>query len=82
MFGLRKNKDPDETDRPSVCRYCENASELRSEDEMLCKLRGVVEASHVCRKFRYDPLKRKPLPKRELPAFEAVSLDADDNTML
>lgn len=27
---------------------------------MICQKYGVVPASHHCRKFRYDPLKRVP----------------------
>jgi len=78
MFGIRKRKNDEESDRPSVCRYCENASVLRCEDEMLCRIRGVVDAGYVCRKFRYDPLKRVPLPKRGLPGLDYVDIDSDD----
>lgn len=42
------------------CKFCENAGTLSDPDVMLCKRHGVVSASHVCRKFRYDPLKREP----------------------
>ena len=55
------------------CKYCENAETLTDPDKMLCSRHGVVEASHICRKFRYDPLKRVPpkgLSEGELPVFE------------
>ena len=42
------------------CKYCEKASALSSPDIMLCDKHGVVDAGHVCRAFRYDPLKRAP----------------------
>jgi hypothetical protein len=32
---------------------------------MLCDRSGVVDASHCCRRFRYDPLKRKPRRKED-----------------
>lgn len=45
-----------------ACEYCENAQPLVNEETMLCTKKGVVSAGHVCRKFKYDPLKRRPAP--------------------
>jgi len=42
------------------CKYCEKAKTLSDPDVMLCDGQGIVSAGHVCRKFRYDPLKRAP----------------------
>ncbi len=42
------------------CKYCERAKTLSDPDIMLCEGHGVVSAGHVCRRFRYDPLKRAP----------------------
>ena len=42
------------------CKYCEHAGTLSDPDSMLCGKAGVVRASHCCRRFRYDPLKRDP----------------------
>ena len=50
------------------CKYCEHASSLSDPDSMLCRKIGVVGASHCCRRFRYDPLKR--VPKRKDGALE------------
>ena len=37
-----------------------------NEDTMICQKCGVVPATHQCRRFRYDPLKRvPPVPKTE-----------------
>ena len=42
---------------------------------MICEKRGVVHGDYVCRKFRYDLLKRSPKDKPGLGEFQAVSLD-------
>ena len=57
-----------------ACKYCEAAGCLSDPDLMLCKHYGVVEASHRCRRFRYDPLKRAP--KRALlePELERIEI--------
>jgi len=63
-------KQKTESDRPRMCRYCENASELRSEDEVLCKLHGIVDGGYRCRKFMYDPLKRRPRMLPDIPKLD------------
>ena len=52
------------------CKYCEHAGTLSDPDTMLCRKAGVVRASHCCRLFRYDPLKREP--KRKADALDAL----------
>jgi len=47
------------------CKFCEHAGTLSDPDSMLCDRSGVVDASHCCRRFRYDPLKRKPRRKED-----------------
>ena len=42
------------------CKYCERARTLSDPDTVLCEKIGPVDASHCCRRFRYDPLKREP----------------------
>lgn len=44
---------------PRSCSYCQHGTALEN-DEVLCLKRGVVSATHRCRKFRYDPCKRIP----------------------
>ena len=62
-----------------LCAFCEYATPLptadREDDDMICEKRGVVHADYVCRKFRYDLLKRAPKDKPGLGEFQAVSLD-------
>ena len=52
------------------CKYCEHAGTLSDPDSMLCAKAGVVNASHCCRRFRYDPLKRTP--RRKPDALEGL----------
>ena len=56
------------------CKYCEHAAELSDPDTMLCRRRGVVSAADVCRRFRYDPLKRKPKRRSEPEALTYVDI--------
>lgn len=53
------------------CEYCKYAGQV-SEEEMLCKLKGFVSPDDRCRRFRYDPLKRKPVrpPAKDFTRFD------------
>lgn len=42
------------------CYYCEKATPLLTEDQVLCSKKGVVSSAYCCRAFHYDPLKRAP----------------------
>ena len=42
------------------CTYCQFAGKV-DDETMICRHYGLVPASHRCRKFRYDPLKREPI---------------------
>ena len=55
-----------------VCLFCENASVLNGDDNLLCKYKGIVSEDFVCRKYVYDPLKRIPMPK---PSITPLSPD-------
>lgn len=57
-----------------VCLFCENASLLPGGNDVLCKHRGIVSEDHSCRKFTYDPLKRVPAPKLEMPTLSEDDL--------
>ncbi len=44
------------------CASCQLAVELRSDSgAVLCDRKGIVDASHICQDFVYDPLKRRPV---------------------
>lgn len=47
-------------DLPKKCEYCLNATPLGSNNEMVCKIRGIVNSDDLCRRYKYDPLKREP----------------------
>ena len=55
---MKKKKKNEELEK--LCKYCERAQELSDENLMLCPKYGVVEADNDCRRFVYDPLKRRP----------------------
>jgi len=41
------------------CTYCQFGAKI-NDDQVICQKCGIVPASHQCRRFRYDPLKRVP----------------------
>ena len=59
----------------SYCANCEHASLLHGDEYVLCEKKGVVRAAYVCRKFSYDPLKRRP-SKAAAPKLEYVDIDS------
>jgi hypothetical protein len=42
-----------------MCEYCGYAGKV-SENDMVCRKRGITARGGSCRLFKYDPLKRKP----------------------
>jgi len=67
---FRKDMDP-------RCAYCEKGNRI-SEEEVICKKKGVVPAESCCRAFRYDPLKR--VPPRPL-KLNTAQLSEEDFTL-
>ncbi|MDD6265143.1 MAG: hypothetical protein PUB34_02405 [Clostridia bacterium] len=67
---FKKNKSESQ-ELDAVCKYCENATELCDENSVLCKKHGVVACDHSCKKFLYDPLKRRP-NRAKLPEIESL----------
>jgi hypothetical protein len=59
---------------PKACRYCEYGSLSFDEQAVLCPKKGIKELDDVCRRYVYDPLKRKPMKK---PALKQVFTAAD-----
>jgi ribosomal protein L24E len=53
-------------DDGKVCALCSFSIEIPGTGDMLCRKKGVVPKEHHCRKFLYDPLKRKPRKMPEL----------------
>lgn len=42
------------------CEYCITGVPVVGGKEILCKKMGVMQPDSYCKKFKYDPLKRKP----------------------
>lgn len=74
LGGKKSNSELEE-----CCAFCEFGTLVPGPDgddtDVICLKKGVVKTTYVCRRFRYDPLKRNPKEKMPLPDFEAVSLD-------
>ena len=51
---FRKDTEPS-------CSYCEYGCRI-SNEEVMCRKKGVVSSAGKCRAFRYDALKREPAP--------------------
>ncbi|MCQ2354589.1 MAG: hypothetical protein MJ102_05725 [Clostridia bacterium] len=61
----------------SCCAYCEHARRLTGDSgNSLCDFNGIVNASHICRKFVYDPLKR--MPSRVNSEFSAQNVELEE----
>ena len=56
-------------DGDNICVYCRLGTVLMSGDAVLCKKRGLVKPTGTCRRFDFDPLKRKVKPMPQLPGL-------------
>ncbi len=65
MFGKKKRSEA--PDLPRVCEFCERATLLSDECNVLCADKGIVNREYKCKKFSYDPLKRVPHALPPLP---------------
>lgn len=45
---------------PAACEYCKHGRLSPDEKSVLCVKKGIVELDGKCRKYAYDPLKRRP----------------------
>ncbi len=60
---MRRRK---EDDYKKICLFCENASIINGNEEVLCHIHGVVREDYCCRRYIYDPLKRTPVSPQKL----------------
>ena len=51
------------------CEYCKHGSMSADGKNILCPKKGVLTPDFFCKKFCYDPIKRKPRKGPELPEF-------------
>ena len=71
MFGT---KDKQSADLPKLCCYCEKAALISDDENVLCSLKGIVNCEYSCKKFSYDPLKRKPKTLPPLPVLDDLDM--------
>ncbi len=71
MSSKKKNSNPD---LPCVCEFCEHASIINDECNVLCESRGIVNKEYKCKRFVYDPLKRVPKALPPLPKLSEEDL--------
>lgn len=50
---FKKNIKPD-------CKYCVFSSYLSNSENLICIKQGLIDTNYSCKKFKYEPLKRKP----------------------
>lgn len=67
----KKNYNPD---APKMCLYCENATVIADEENILCSEKGIVNKEFCCKRFAYDPLKRLPKPTPPMPKLNVEDL--------
>ena len=57
---------------PPQCEYCMIGEASSDGEVVFCAKKGIVPNSYSCRKFKYDPLRRKP---KVSPALEEYSME-------
>lgn len=55
-------------DNRAICALCEMAVPI-DDETVLCRKKGPVSLTYTCKKFEYDPLKRKPMQAADIKAF-------------
>ncbi len=55
-----KNQDYISQEYRKACQYCEHGKLSWDGTAVLCPKRGVVALEDLCKRYVYDPLKRKP----------------------
>ncbi len=58
-------------DMPAACEYCEHGKVGSDPKMILCSKVGIVSPHYSCKKFTYNPLKRKPKRIQKLPTFSS-----------
>ena len=51
-------------DQTPQCATCVHAKVIEGDSDVLCPREGVMREDDVCRRYAYDPLKRRPTKHR------------------
>jgi len=53
-----------------ACEFCRYGKSAPDGSSVLCSVRGVMRRQSRCKKYEYDPLKRKPSKAPLLPEYD------------
>ena len=53
-----------------ACEFCAYGKSAPDGSSVLCSVRGVMRRQSLCKKYTYDPLKRKPARAPLLPEYD------------
>ena len=67
IMMFKKKNTTENPDTPKICLYCENATVINDDDNVLCSVKGIVNKEYRCKKCAYDPLKRVPSKMPPIP---------------
>jgi len=57
-------------DYKPACEFCRHGKPSPDGHSVLCSLRGVMRRQSSCKKYEYDPIKRRPERAPMLPEFD------------
>lgn len=60
------------------CSYCVHGKFAPDNESVLCLKKGVVSIDFSCKRFKYDPLKRKPIRPRNIEKFDESDFALSD----
>lgn len=69
-YDMFRKKANTKSDLPRACEFCEHATIIHDDANVLCERHGIVSREYACKRFSYDPLKRVP---RALPTLPKLS---------
>jgi len=58
-----------------ACEFCRWGKSAPDGSSVLCSERGVMRKSSYCRKYEYDPIKRRPNRAPLLPEYDAQEFE-------
>jgi hypothetical protein len=60
---------------PKACRYCEFGTLSYDGQSVFCVKKGILSLDDVCRRYVYDPLKRKPMKRMNMGEYTAKDFE-------